>query len=244
MGGRADARRRSADLTSWWRALGPYVKDWRNAYNAAEHGLAVGVRPVQLAFLRAEGGGAPTLSLMNGPAMRTLEHEVVTDANGRRIKDLATGQYALRWFWMHRAIDPDELIAQTIVTADLLDWLAPSRRHVPLGRTGTPVHVRDEPKPLTLKRKTAPGISSGWTWLRCRYHRPRPPRSSPGRGRGRARRPRRAGPEAGRGGRSGRMSSGPSLASCPLRPPRFDYLGDAGTRPTRYTGDAACSSAT
>jgi hypothetical protein len=24
---------------------------------------------------------------------------------------------------MYRAIDPDELIAQTIVTADLLDWL-------------------------------------------------------------------------------------------------------------------------
>jgi hypothetical protein len=145
-------------LTSWWRALGRFVAEWRNAYNAAKHGLAVGVKPVQLSFLRAEGGGAP-VDFMNGPVMRTLEHEVVTDTAGRRVKDPATGQYALRWFWMYRAIDPHELIAQTIVTADLLDWLRAIAASRLLGRTGTPVHVRDEPKPLTLKRKSAPGIS-------------------------------------------------------------------------------------
>lgn len=145
-------------LTSWWRALGRYMKEWRNAYNAAKHGLAVGVRPVQLSFLQAEGGGAP-VDFMNGPVMRTLEHEVVTDASGRRVKDPATGQDALRWFWMYRAIDPDELIAQTVVTADLLDWLRTIAASRLLGRTGSPIHVRDEPKPLTLKRRTAPGIS-------------------------------------------------------------------------------------
>lgn len=145
-------------LTSWWSALGRYVKEWRNAYNAAKHGLAVGVRPVQLTFLRAEGGGAP-VDFMNGPVMRTLEHEVVTESNGRRVKDPATGQYALRWFWMYRAIDPDELIAQTVVTADLLDWLRAIAASRLLGRTGTPVHVRDEPKSLTLKRKSPPGTS-------------------------------------------------------------------------------------
>lgn len=145
-------------LTSWWRALARYVKEWRNAYNAAKHGLAVGVRPVQLTFLQAEGGGAP-VDFMNGPVMRTLEHEVLTDASGRRVKDPATGQDALRWFWMYRAIDPDELIAQTVVTADLLDWLRAIAASRLLGRTGSRLHMRDEPKPLTLKRRTAPGIS-------------------------------------------------------------------------------------
>ena len=145
-------------LVLWWRALARYVTDWRNAYNAAKHGLAVGVRPVQLAFLKANGIG-PSVDLMNGPVMRTLEHEVLVDSSGRRVKDPSTGQHALKWFWMYRAIDPHELVAQTIVTADLLDWLRAIAGARLLNRTGTPVHVRDEPKPLTLKRRTAMGTS-------------------------------------------------------------------------------------
>jgi hypothetical protein len=147
-----------AYLTAWWRALASYVKEWRNAYNAAKHGLAAGVRPSHIAFLRAEGDGPP-VDLMRGPVMRTLEHEFVKDADGRRVKDPRTDKYALRWFWMNRAIDPDELIAQTIVTADLLDWLRAVAGARLLGRTGVAVHVRDEPKPATLRRRTAPGIS-------------------------------------------------------------------------------------
>jgi hypothetical protein len=146
-------------LELWWRALARYATEWRNAYNAAKHGLAVGVRPVRLAFLKAEEGGGPPVDFMNGPVMRTLEHEFLVDANGRRIKDAATGQDALRWFWMYRAIDPDELIAQTIVTADLLDWLRAVAGARLLDRAGTPVHVRDEPKPQTLKRRTTMGKS-------------------------------------------------------------------------------------
>lgn len=145
-------------LVLWWRALARYVTDWRNAYNAAKHGLAVGVRPVQLAFLNAEGSG-PSVDLMNGPVMRTLEHEILVDSNGRKVKDPATGQNALRWFWMYRALDPHELVAQTIVTADLLDWLRAIAGARLLNRTGTPVYVRDEPKPLTLKRRTTMGTS-------------------------------------------------------------------------------------
>ena len=96
---------------------------------------------------------------MNGPVMRTLEHEFLVDANGGRIKDPTTGQHALRWSWMYRAIDPDELIGQTIVTADLLDWLRAIAGARLLSRTGIPVHVRDEPKPQTLKRRTTMGMS-------------------------------------------------------------------------------------
>jgi hypothetical protein len=145
-------------LTLWWRALGRYVSEWRNAYNAAKHGLAVGVRPVQLAFLAADGG-RPPVDVMNGPVMRTLEHEGIVGENGKWAKDPDTGKPLQRWFWMYRAIDPDELIAQTIVTADLLDWLRAISAARLLGRTGTAVHLRDEPKPLTLKKRTAPGIS-------------------------------------------------------------------------------------
>lgn len=146
-------------LELWWRALARYATEWRNAYNAAKHGLAVGVRPVQLAFLKADEGTGLPVDFMNGPVMRTLEHEFLVDANARRVKDAATGQYALKWFWMYRAIDPDELIAQTIVTADLLDWLRAIAGARLLDRTGTPVHVRDEPKPQTLRRRTTMGTS-------------------------------------------------------------------------------------
>jgi hypothetical protein len=146
-------------LVLWWQALARFVTEWRNAYNSAKHGLAVGVRPVQLSFLGAEEGSGPPVDFMNGPVMRTLEHEPRVDADGRRIKDVVTGQPVLRWFWMYRAIDPDELIAQAIVTADLLDWLRAIAGSRLLDRTGTPIHVRDEPKPQTLKKRTAPGIT-------------------------------------------------------------------------------------
>lgn len=145
-------------LTLWWRALARYATDWRNAYNSAKHGLAVGVRPVQLAFLSSEGSGAP-VSFMDGSVMRTLEHEVLGDANGRKVKDPTTGQLALRWFWMYRAIDADELITQTIITADLLDWMRAIAGARLLDRIGTPVHVRDEPKPSTIRRHTTMGRS-------------------------------------------------------------------------------------
>ena len=145
-------------LVLWWRELARYADEWRNAYNAAKHGLAIGVRPVQLAFLNADRSGPP-VDFMNGPVMRTLEYDPLVDAKGRKVKDPATGQQALKWFWMYRAIDPAELVAQTIVTADLLDWLRAIAAARLLDRTGTPVHVRDEPKPLTLKRRTTMGTS-------------------------------------------------------------------------------------
>jgi hypothetical protein len=146
-------------LASWWRELARFTTEWRNAYNAAKHGVAAGVRPLQLAFVSAEAGSGPPIDFMNGPVMRTLEHEPRLDAEGRRMKDETTGQPILRWLWVYRAIDPDELIAQTIVTADLLDWLRAIAGARLLGRTGTPVHVRDEPKPKTLRRRATPGLT-------------------------------------------------------------------------------------
>lgn len=113
-------------LVLWWRELARYADEWRNAYNAAKHGLAIGVRPVQLAFLNADRSGPP-VDFMNGPVMRTLEYDPLVDAKGRKVKDPATGQQALKWFWMYRAIDPAELVAQTIVTADLLELAASHR---------------------------------------------------------------------------------------------------------------------
>ena len=66
------------------------------------------------------------------------------------------GQRVIRWFWVYRAVDPDELIAQTIVTADLLDWL----RTVAVVRLLGQGHIsfRAEPKPLDLRRRTSPGV--------------------------------------------------------------------------------------
>lgn len=145
-------------LRSWCRALGKFVSEWRNAYNSAKHGLAVGARPVQFTFLGTGDSPATPVDLMNGPVLRTVEYEPVRDADRKPVKD-ADGQRLIRWFWMYRAVDPDELIAQAIVTADLLDWLRAIARARLLRQVGTPIHVRSEPMPLDIRRRTSPGLS-------------------------------------------------------------------------------------
>ena len=67
------------------------------------------------------------------------------------------GQRVIRWFWVYRAVDPDELIARTIVTADLLDWLR-TVAVVRLVGQGRHISFRAEPKPLDLRRRTSSGV--------------------------------------------------------------------------------------
>jgi len=111
-------------LRLWCWSLGKFLGDWRAEYNAAKHGLAVGARPVEFTFIATEPPMPPT-PLGSGVMLRTVQHEFQKDDDGNTIK--VNGKKMHRWFWMYRAVDPEELIARAIVTADLLDWLrAPS----------------------------------------------------------------------------------------------------------------------
>lgn len=143
-------------LRLWVRALARYIAEWRNPYNAAKHGLAVGARPTQFSFVTEGAIPQQALMLMDGPTLRTVEHEQVRDSQGMPVKG-PHGKKLVRWSWVYRAVDPEELIAQAIVTADLLDWL----RNIAVirlqGRPG-PVTYRSEPKPLDIQRRTSPGI--------------------------------------------------------------------------------------
>ncbi len=114
-------------LCLWCRTLGRFLDTWRNPYNAAKHGLSVGARQTQFTLV-ATDPPAPPAEMANGPMLRTVEHEFETADDGRPIK--VNGVKVLRWFWMYRAVDPEELISQAIVTADLLDW-APRHRSLP-----------------------------------------------------------------------------------------------------------------
>ncbi|AXG14818.1 hypothetical protein [Intrasporangium calvum] len=143
-------------LRLWVRALARYIAEWRNPYNAAKHGLAVGARPTQFSFVTEDGTPQQALRLMDGPTLRTVEHEQVRDSQGVPVKG-PDGKRVVRWSWVYRAVDPEELIAQAIVTADLLDWLRNIAVTRLLGRP-VPVTYRSEPKPLDIQRRTTPGI--------------------------------------------------------------------------------------
>ncbi len=110
---------------------------------------------MQLSFLTEGETPQQDLMLMNGPTLRTVEHEPVTDSQGKPVKG-PDGKRVVRWFWVHRAVDPEELIAQAIVTADLLDWLRDIAVIRLQGRP-RPVTYRTEPKPLDIQRRTTPG---------------------------------------------------------------------------------------
>lgn len=142
-------------LRLWCRALGRFLIDWRKPYNSAKHGLAVESRPEEFTFLLGDSSAAP-VGLFNGPTLCTLETEPVKDAEGKRRKG-PDGKFLSNWFWAYRAIDPDELIAQTIITADLLDWLRSIARARLLGVSQIPLLVRSEPKPLEIRRPGPPG---------------------------------------------------------------------------------------
>jgi hypothetical protein len=136
-------------LRLWCRRLGRFLGEWRPAYNAAKHGLAVGARPVQFMFVPTDPP-LPPAEMGNGPMLRTVEHEFQKDDAGNVIK--VNGKKVLRWYWMYRAVDPEELIAQAIVTADLLDWLRAIARSRHLKENGVRVPIRAEPKPRDLRR--------------------------------------------------------------------------------------------
>ena len=140
----------------WVRWLAHFVDEWRNPYNAAKHGLAVVARPGQLSFMTEGSSPSRAVTLMDGPILETVEHETITDAEGNAAKG-PDGRHLVRWFWVYRAVDPDELIAQTIVTADLLDWLR-TVAVVRLLKQGRHLRFRAEPKPLDLRRRTSPGV--------------------------------------------------------------------------------------
>lgn len=144
-------------LLVWFRALANFVAEWRNPYNAAKHGLAVGARPTQFRFVAGGESRAEPVTLIDGPTLRTVEYEPVLDSEGKATKG-SDGKRAVRWFWVYRAVDPEELIAQAIVTADLLDRLRTIATGRLLGREKLPVMVRSEPKPLEIRRRTSPGI--------------------------------------------------------------------------------------
>lgn len=140
-------------LRLWCRALGRFLKEWRPAYNAAKHGLAVGARPVQVTFIPTDSPAPPT-ALGDGPMLRTVEHQRQKGPDGKAIKN--NGKPLVRWFWMYRTVDPEELIAQATVTADLLDWLRAIATSRHLQVNGVWVPIRAEPKPRDLRRPTAP----------------------------------------------------------------------------------------
>jgi hypothetical protein len=143
-------------VCQWVRSLARFVTEWRNPYNAAKHGLAVGARPAHFSFMPQESPTASAVTLMEGPTLRTVEHETVTDGDGNTVKG-PDGRRLQRWFWVYRSVDPDELIAQTIVTADLLDWMR-NVATVRLLKQGRHLAFRSAPMPLDLRRRTSPGI--------------------------------------------------------------------------------------
>lgn len=139
-------------LRLWIRALGRFLEEWRPAYNAAKHGLAVGTRPTEVTFVPTDPPG-PAAQLGSGPMLRTVEHEPQEDANGKVLKK--GGKQVVQWFWMYRAVDPEELITQAIVTADLLDWMRAIARSRHLQENGVWVPIRSDPKPLDIRRPSS-----------------------------------------------------------------------------------------
>lgn len=143
-------------LSVWCRELGRFVKEWRNAYNAAKHGLAVDSRPTQLTAVVGSDPPTGKVDLFNGPTLRTLETEPILDENGKTRKG-ADKKPLKSWFWVYRAIDPEQFIAQAIITADLLDWLRAIAKARMLQAVPVRILVRSEPRPLDLRRPGAPG---------------------------------------------------------------------------------------
>lgn len=150
-------------LRLWCRELGRFLADFRYAYNSVKHGLAVVSRPTQFAFLPTDATAGGPIDFINGPTLSTIETEPAHGDDGKRLKG-ADGKSLRNWFWAYRAIDPEELIAQTIVTADLLDWLR-AIAQVRLLRTeglqarGMQVQLtpRDEPTPTSIRKPRLPG---------------------------------------------------------------------------------------
>jgi hypothetical protein len=144
-------------LLTWFRALARFVAEWRNPYNSAKHGLALGSRPAHFSFFTEASGPSEAVTLMDGHTLRSVEHELVRGEDGKVIKH-PDGKPVVRWSWMYRAVDAEELIAQTIVTADLLDWLHGVAKGRLLGISGS-FAVRSEPLPAAIRRGTSPGRS-------------------------------------------------------------------------------------
>ncbi|MGY0389167.1 hypothetical protein ACWZJV_19550 [Nocardioides sp. WG-D5] len=150
-------------LRQWCRELGRFLNDFRRANNSVKHGLAVVSRPGQLAFVPADAAFGPPVDLINGPTLSTIETDLVLDEDGKPRKG-ANGKNLRNWFWVDRAIDPEELIAQAIVTADLLDWLraiAQIRLLRPEGLQARGIQVgfmvRSEPTPTSIRKSRLPG---------------------------------------------------------------------------------------
>jgi hypothetical protein len=77
--------------------------------------------PAQITFA-PEDRAADAVVLIDGPVLRYLDTEQLRDETGRRLND-AAGRPRYAGHRVTTALDPDALIAQTVLTADLLDWM-------------------------------------------------------------------------------------------------------------------------
>lgn len=134
----------------WIRHHVRRLEEWKNPNNAFKHGLAATAPITQMAFVsEPEDEGATAYTLMHGPVLHTLEHEDVRLGDGSKFKKLS---------WWHRAVDPMELVADVLTTADLLDWLLSVARGRLLGEP-VMVPVMIGPLPSDLRTPGPPGIS-------------------------------------------------------------------------------------
>ncbi|WP_426562527.1 hypothetical protein ACPPVT_17645 [Angustibacter sp. McL0619] len=136
-------------LRQWTRHHVRRLESWKNPYNAFKHGLAATAPPTQIAFIPEPLDETATAhALMDGPVLHTLEYEVMK-RDGSKVEKLS---------WWHRALDPIELIADVLTTAEILDWLKAIARGRLL-QTPVAVPLKSAPLPLALRKPGPPGIS-------------------------------------------------------------------------------------
>jgi hypothetical protein len=137
-------------LRQWTRHHVRRLESWKNPNNAFKHGLAATAPPTQMAFIPDPVDETATpLAFMDGPVLHTLEHEVLKGDDGSKLDKLS---------WWHRALDPIELVADVLITAEILDWLNAIARGRLL-RTPVMVPLKSGPLPLDLRKPGPPGIS-------------------------------------------------------------------------------------
>jgi hypothetical protein len=137
-------------LRQWSRHHVRRLESWKNPNNAFKHGLAATAPPTRMTFVSdLVDETATPHTFMDGPVLHTLEHEVLKGGDGSKHHKLS---------WWHRALDPMELIADVLVTAEILDWLNAIARGRLL-RTPVMVPLKSGPLPLDLRKPGPPGIS-------------------------------------------------------------------------------------
>lgn len=137
-------------LRRWTRHHVRRLESWKSPNNSFKHGLAATAPATQMAFVPEPVDEAPTAHpFMDGPVLHTLEHEALKRNDGSKFEKLS---------WWHRALDPIELIADVLTTAEILDWLKAIARsrllHQPVM-----IPLKNGPLPIDLRKPGPPGIS-------------------------------------------------------------------------------------